>query len=104
MHVTPAHPTVAAFVDAINAGDRDGFYATLTPDATMADDGNDRDLDSWVDKEIFQSDGRMDVESTSPDGLSLTARYSNSTWGAMRTAWSFTISGDRISRFETGQA
>ncbi|MGD3105370.1 nuclear transport factor 2 family protein [Streptomyces sp. YGL11-2] len=93
-----------AFVNAINAGDRDGFDALLTPDATMSDDGTDRDLTAWVDKEIFSADGRMDIESESADGLELVATFTNSTWGAMRTAWRFTVDDGRISRFDTGQA
>ncbi|MGW7355598.1 nuclear transport factor 2 family protein [Streptomyces sp. NPDC054802] len=97
-------PAVAAFVDAVNAGDKDAFFAALTPDATMADDGTERDLRDWTEKEIFSSDGRMDVEDVSPDGRTLTAVYTNSTWGSMRTRWTFTVSGGRIGRFETGQA
>ncbi len=46
----------------------------------------------------------MNVESQSDDGRSLVARYSNSTYGEMRTRWSFVVERDRISRFETGQA
>jgi hypothetical protein len=46
----------------------------------------------------------MDVESQSDDGRSLVALYSNSTWGAMRTTWRFTIDGAQVVRFETGQA
>jgi hypothetical protein len=57
-----------------------------------------------VDREIFSAEGHIEVESQSDDGRSLVARYSNSTWGQMRTAWSFTVDGERISRFETGQA
>jgi hypothetical protein len=97
-------PTVRAFVAAINAGDREAFFATLTPDATMSDDGTERDLAEWVDREIFSSDGRMAVESEADDGRSLVAENSNSRWGAMRTTWRFTVEGGRISRFETGQA
>ncbi|MFE6225991.1 MULTISPECIES: DUF4440 domain-containing protein [unclassified Streptomyces] len=104
MSVQLNDPAVAAFVDALNAGDREALHAVLTPDATMADDGTDRDLNAWLEKEVFSSDGRMDVESASPDGRVLTASYTNSTWGTMRTRWSFTVTGDRISRFETGQA
>ncbi|MHC0430611.1 nuclear transport factor 2 family protein [Streptomyces sp. O3] len=97
-------PVVAAFVSAVNAGDRAAFQAVLTEDATMSDDGADRDLAAWADKEIFSSDGRMDVESVAPDGRSLTATYTNSTWGSMRTRWAFTVTDGKISRFETGQA
>jgi hypothetical protein len=97
-------PVVRAFVSAINAGEREAFFGTLTADATMSDDGTERDLEEWVDREIFSADGQMEVESQSDDGRSLVVNYTNSTWGAMRTIWKFTVEGDRISRFETGQA
>ncbi|WP_327365438.1 nuclear transport factor 2 family protein [Streptomyces sp. NBC_01217] len=97
-------PAVAALVAAINSGDKSAFFAVLTDDATMSDDGTDRDLSAWTEREIFSSDGRIDVESVSADGRSLVATYTNSTWGSMRTRWAFTVTGDRISRFETGQA
>ncbi len=36
----PSNPVVHRLVAAINDGDRDAFLATLTPDATLTDDGN----------------------------------------------------------------
>jgi hypothetical protein len=99
-----ADPVVRRFVEAVNAGDRDAFFALLTPNASMSDDGTERDLEEWVDREIFSSDGRMEVESQSDDGRSLIVNFTNSTWGAMRTAWEFYLEGDKVSRFETGQA
>ena len=51
---------------AVNAGDRDAFFALLAPGATMSDDGSERNLEEWVDREIFSSDGRMEVESEKP--------------------------------------
>ncbi|MFJ6661022.1 nuclear transport factor 2 family protein [Streptomyces sp. NPDC091377] len=96
-------PAVRAFVTAVNAHDRHAFLALLTPDATMSDDGSDRDLDDWIDREIFSSNGHLDVESDS--GRSVVARYRNDTWGEMRTRWRFVVEPDgHISRFETGQA
>lgn len=97
-------PTVRAFVAAIHEGDRDAFFALLAPGATMPDDGRERDLEEWVDREIFSANGRMEVESESDDGRSLLASYSNSTWGAMRTRWTFSIEDGKVTRFETGQA
>jgi hypothetical protein len=99
-----ADAAVRKFVEAVNAGDRDAFFALLTPDATMSDDGSERDLEEWVDREIFSSDGRMEVESQSEDGRSLIINYTNSTYGTMRTDWKFVIEGEKIARFETGQA
>jgi hypothetical protein len=108
MPIQPAKlsdPSVRAFVTAVNAHDREGFMSLLSPDATMADDGSDRDLAQWIDQEIFSSHGHMDVDNESDGGHSLIARYRNDTWGEMRTRWSFTVEEDgRISRFETGQA
>jgi len=98
-------PAVRAFVTAVNAHDREAFMKVLAPGATMADDGSDRDLDEWIDREIFTSHGHMEVDNESDGGLALTARYSNDAWGEMRTRWSFTIDdAGRITRFETGQA
>ncbi|MFF8292536.1 nuclear transport factor 2 family protein [Streptomyces sp. NPDC016309] len=98
-------PAVRAFVTAVNAGDRAAFAAVLAPGATMADDGSDRDLDQWAEKEIFTVGGHMDVESEQAGGRALTVRYRNDTWGEMRTAWRFTVGDDgKVTRFETGQA
>ncbi|MFF2780074.1 nuclear transport factor 2 family protein [Streptomyces sp. NPDC058052] len=97
-------PAVRAFVAALNANDRAAFADALAPGATMSDDGSERDLREWTEREVFSSRGRMEVESEEEDGLALVATYSNDTWGAMRTAWRFTVEGGKVSRFETGQA
>ncbi|MFI8828790.1 nuclear transport factor 2 family protein [Streptomyces sp. NPDC053431] len=97
-------PAVRSFVNAVNSGDQEAFRAVLTPDATMSDDGSDRDLTDWADREIFSSRGHMSVEKQTEDGRSLIVDYRNDTWGEMRTAWRFTVSDGRISRFETDQA
>lgn len=109
MTIAPAklsEPLVGALVSAINAHDKNAFLALLTADATMSDDGSERDLHEWIDKEIFGSGGHMAVQTESDGGRSVIADFRNDTWGEMRTAWRFTIApgGGRISRFETGQA
>ncbi|MEV7522327.1 nuclear transport factor 2 family protein [Streptomyces sp. NPDC091371] len=109
MTIAPAKlsdPVVGALVSAINAHDKDAFLGLLTADATMSDDGSDRDLQDWIDREIFDSGGHMDVQKESDGGHHLVANFRNDTWGEMRTAWRFVIApgGGKISRFETGQA
>ncbi|MET8508802.1 nuclear transport factor 2 family protein [Streptomyces sp. NPDC004787] len=99
-----ADPVVRAFVTALNANDRDALFGVLTPDATMSDDGTERNLRDWTEREVFSSHGRMEVEDENDDGRSLVATYTNDTWGSMRTAWRFTVEGDKVARFETGQA
>ncbi|MCT4352960.1 nuclear transport factor 2 family protein [Streptomyces sp. Je 1-79] len=97
-------PAVRAFVAALNANDRDAFFAVLTPGATMSDDGSDRNVDEWTDKEIFSSRGHMEIESEKDGGRALVARYRNDSWGEMRTAWRFQVQDGKVTRFETGQA
>ncbi|GAA2841714.1 hypothetical protein GCM10010441_77290 [Kitasatospora paracochleata] len=98
-------PAVRRLLSAVNAGDRNAFFASLTDDATMSDDGSDRDLAQWVDREIFSSHGHIDVQTEKSGGRALVANYRNDAWGEMRTAWRFTVAPDgRVSRFETGQA
>ncbi|QEU94730.1 hypothetical protein [Streptomyces kanamyceticus] len=100
-----ADPVVRDFVVAVNAHDTGAFNALLTPGATMADDGSDRDIADWTDREIFSSNGHMDIESESDGGRTLLVTFRNDTWGEMRTKWHFTVDGaGKISRFETGQA
>ena len=100
----PSNPVVARLVTAINDGDQDVFLATLTPDATLTDDGNPRSLTDWIDREIFSVHGHLNVEREEEDGLRLLARYRNDTWGEMSTFWRFQVTGDKISRIDTGQA
>ncbi|MFS8104572.1 nuclear transport factor 2 family protein [Lentzea alba] len=97
-------PVVQAFIAAVNDGDEKAFFDLLSPDATMSDDGTDRDLRAWTAREIFDDNGHMEVESSSDAGKSLIIRYRNDTWGEMRTYWRFVVESGKVSRFETGQA
>jgi len=100
----PSSPVVRRLVAALNDGDREAFLATLTPDATLTDDGKPRSLHDWIDREIFSVHGHLTVEHENEDGLDLLARYRNDTWGEMSTFWRFQVTGDKISRIDTGQA
>ncbi|MFE0171767.1 nuclear transport factor 2 family protein [Streptomyces sp. NPDC059002] len=100
-----ADPVVRAFVTAVNAHDKDAFDGLLASGATMSDDGSDRSIAEWTDREIFSSNGHMDVESESDGGRTLIVTYRNDTWGEMRTKWRFIVDdAGQVSRFETGQA
>ncbi len=96
--------TTQALVEAVNAGDREAFFALLAPDATMSDDGREQNLEEWVDREIFSAGGHMDVVTQSDDGRSWLADYRNDTYGQMRTSWAISVQGGKITRLETGQA
>jgi len=95
---------VAGLVAAINDGDRDAFLAALAPGAVLTDDGNQRTLTDWINREIFSVHGHLTVEREEEQGRYLLARYRNDTWGEMSTFWRFEVTGDKISRIDTGQA
>lgn len=99
MTAHPSDPAVAAFV----AGDKDVFFATLTDDAAMSGDGTARDPSVRAERAVSSSNGRMDVEGVSADGRTLTATYTNATWGGTRKRWAFTFVDGRISYSEAGQ-
>lgn len=84
----PAHPTdpaVAGFLTAVGTGDKDAFFAALTDDSIMSDDGTERALAAWADNETFSANGPQGAEDTSADARPLTATCTDSTWGSMRT-------------------
>lgn len=95
---------VLTLIEAINRGDRDAFFAVLSEDATLSDDGTERDLVTWVDREIFDSNGHLDVETATDESRSLVARYRNDTYGTMRTTWRFDVRDGKVTRIEAGQA
>ena len=71
----------------------------------MADDGSDRDLDEWIDREIFSSNGHMDVDNESQGGRALLAQLPQRHLGRDADPVELPVEDDgRISRFETGQA
>jgi hypothetical protein len=78
--------------------------AVLTPDATLSDDGTQRNLGQWIDREIFTANGHFTLEREEPGGLAMRVRFRNDTWGEMSTFWRFEVDGDKISGIETGQA
>jgi hypothetical protein len=59
---------------------------------------------SRVGRRRYSARGHMNVEREEEDGLYLLARYRNDTWGEMPTFWRFHVTGDKISRIDTGQA
>ena len=99
----PSNPVLRRLITAINDGDRDAFLAALTPNATLTDDGNPRSLRDWIDREIFSTHGHLTIEREEEHGLHLLARYRNDTRGEMSTYWRFQVTGDKVSRIDTGQ-
>ena len=100
----PSNPIVASLIRAVNAGDRTAFYDLLTGDATLTDDGTERDLAAWCDSNLFDSNARLTPKRESREGSRLIVDIHDDKWGDMTTYWDFTVDGDKIGRIDTGQA
>lgn len=98
-------PGSTCVADRCECCDREGFFAAMSADATLSDDGNEQNPTQWADQEIFNAGGRMDaVISQTDDGRSLIADYRNDLYGQMRTAWNFEVADGKVTRIEAGQA
>ena len=102
--MTPSNPVVAALIDAVNAGDRTAFFDLLTGDATLTDDGAERDLSEWCESNLFEANARLSPKREAMDGSRLIIDVHDDKWGEMTTYWDFTVDGDKIGRIDTGQA
>ena len=89
---------------AINDRDQDAFPAALSPDATLTDDGSPRPLTDWINREAFSVHRHLTVEREDDQGFHLLAQYRKRQLGEMSTSWRFQVTGDKISRIDTGQA
>jgi hypothetical protein len=71
------HPLVKAAVEALNAGDRAAWFALFTPNATLTDDGHNRNFTQWSDSEIFgDGAGRItEIQRVENKGLTLYAKF-----------------------------
>src|SRR5699024_9242579 len=98
-------PAVRALLTAVNAGDREGFFAAMSADATLSDDGNEQNPTQWADQEIFNAGCRRHALICQPVvGRSLIADYLNDLYGQRRTAWNFEVADGNVTRIEAGQA
>ncbi|MCH7232636.1 hypothetical protein L0U85_17520 [Glycomyces sp. L485] len=102
--MTPSNPVVAALVDAVNSGDRTAFFDLLTGDATLTDDGVERDLSEWSEANLFEANARLIPTREAMGGSRLIVEINDDKWGEMTTYWDFTVDGDKIGRIDTGQA
>ncbi|WP_153426820.1 nuclear transport factor 2 family protein, partial [Streptomyces alkaliphilus] len=69
----PSNPVVRAFFQAVNTGDRTALLALLTPDAVLVSDGEEREAEPWLDREVLEVGGHVEVVEEEAGGLAVTA-------------------------------
>ncbi len=97
-------PVVRAAIVALNARDREGWFALFAEKARFSDDGITRDLVRWCDEEFFGSALAyvITVDKVEGGGLTFYARYHSDKWGDFETFWRFALEHGKVSRLDVG--
>jgi hypothetical protein len=100
------NPIVRDAIRALNARDRHGWLSLFANGATMTDDGSERNLVEWSDREFFE-DSRASItviNHTEDEGRTLYAQLHSDRWGDFETYMKFEIDdANRITRLDVGQ-
>jgi len=98
------HPIVKRAIDALQAGDRNSWFALFTQDAALYDDGNKMNFRQFFDKamghERFTS-----IDKVENRGQDVYGHFHSDQWGDFKTYFKFKVNGDnQIERLDIGQA
>ncbi|MCE7082390.1 nuclear transport factor 2 family protein [Streptomyces sp. ST2-7A] len=99
----PSNPVVRAFFQAVNTGDRTALLALLTTDAVLVVDGGEREVEPWLDREVLDPGGHVEVVDEEVGGLVVSGRFRAGEGAEPVTGrWAFELREDRVSRVEIG--
>jgi hypothetical protein len=98
------HPVVRAAITALQAGDRERWFAQFTPDASLYDDGHAVDLIPFFNKALGH-ERFTHIDRVEADGTALYGRFHSDQWGDFKTYFRFHLNeSGKIERLEIGQA
>lgn len=98
------HPTVKKAIDALQAGDKNAWFALFTADAELFDDGHKMNFKNFFDKALGHERFTA-IDKVENNGLNLYGRFHSDQWGDFKTYFRFTINTEgKISRLDIGQA
>ncbi len=98
------HPVVKKAIDALQAADRDAWFAQFTADAALYDDGNKMNFKSFFDKALGH-ERFTSIDKVENKGLDVYGRFHSDQWGDFKTYFKFHINGNgKIERLDIGQA
>ncbi len=97
-------PVVRSAIVALNARDKEGWFALFSEKPKFSDDGIPRDLARWCEEELFGSARAyiVSIDKVEDGGLTFYARYHSDKWGDFQTFWRFVLEGGKISKLDVG--
>jgi hypothetical protein len=91
-------------IEALQAGDKDAWFALFTAEAELFDDGHKMNFKSFFDKALGH-ERFTTIDKVENKGLDLYGRFHSDQWGDFKTYFRFTINSDgKINRLDIGQA
>lgn len=102
-HMDLMQPTVRRFMAALARQDRQALGTLLAADAALTDDGEPFPPMTWLDREVFSGDGRLEVVSERDDGTALAGGFTPRRW-SLDTVWRFTLQGEQVARLDVSAA
>jgi hypothetical protein len=99
------NPLVKAAIEAINAADRQAWFALFANGAVLTDDGNVKELIQWSDGEFFGKSKAYvkSIDRVEDNGLTVYSKFHSDRWGEFDTFMKFKIQDNKITRLDVGQ-
>lgn len=96
--------TVKKAITALQAGDKNAWYALFTPDPELLDDGNKIDFKSFSEGALGH-ERFTGIDKVENNGLDLYGKFHSDKWGDFKTYFKFQLNKEgKISRLAIGQA
>jgi hypothetical protein len=97
-------PVIRAAIDALQAGDREAWFAQFTHDAKLLDDGNPQNFTAFFNKALGH-ERFTSIDKIADEGKTLYGHFHSDTWGDFKTYFKFHLNAaGKIERLEIGQA
>src|SRR5260221_14219966 len=99
------NPLVKAAIEAMNAGDRQGWFNLFANGAELTDDGNANNFTQWSDSELFGKSKAylMSIDRVEDNGQTIYGKFHSDRWGEFNTFMKFKIRDNKIVGLDVGQ-
>jgi hypothetical protein len=98
------NPVVKQAIDALQAGDKQAWFALFTNNAQLFDDGNKMNFKSFFEKALGH-ERFTSIDKVEQNGLHIYGKFHSDQWGDFKTYFKFTVDANgKISKLEIGQA
>lgn len=100
-----SNPTVKNAIEALQANDKNAWYAFFTDDVTFTDDGRTMNFKSFFDNAFNHKEKFLTIDQVDNDGKNITGNFYAGQWGTFKVFFNFHQQADgKFNRLDIGQA